>query len=304
MERTMTRIVGLLCGLLMTLSAQAQELNCQVNLNYDQLFAQQKTDFTYFNQLKGQINELLNTRRWTNDQFQPSERINCTLNINLLKSTQQGAFEGNAQLILRRPVYGTNLETNVITYVDRNFNIFYLPTQPVFFRDNIYTDELTSIIGFYAYMFLALDYDTFRSKGGSQYMQQAFNIMNLAQPTRGAGWLVEGDKRNRYNLIENYQSPQFLPFREGLHTYHRTALDAFTANPIQSRKILLDLLTTMRKIQTQISISALFIAFMDAKSEEFVNVMYEAPLADRKRAFDLLAQLDPGKTEAYRKLLY
>lgn len=300
----MTRLIGLVCACLMTLSVQGQELNCQVNLNYDQLFAQQKTDFSYFNQLKGVITELMNTRRWTNDQFQPSERINCTLNINLLKSTQQGAFQGNAQLILRRPVYGTNLETNIITYVDRNFDIFYLPTQPVFYRENVYTDELTSTIGFYAYMFLALDYDTFKNQGGTQYMQRAFNIMNLAQPTGGPGWSVSGDKRNRYYLIENYQAPQFLPFREGIYNYHRLALDNFSANPIQSRKILLDLLTTMRRIQSQISISALFIGFMDAKSEEFVNVMYEGPLADRRRAFDLLSQLDPGKTEAYRKLLY
>jgi hypothetical protein len=218
----MTRIVNLLCGCLLTLSTQAQELNCQVNINYDQLAAQQKADLSYFEQLKGAITDLLNNRRWTNNQFQPSERINCTLNINLLKSTQIGAFEGNAQLVLRRPIYGTNLETNIITYVDRSFNIIYLPTQPVFYRDNIYTDELTSIVGFYAYLFLALDHDTFKNQGGSQYMQQAFNIMNLAQQSGGAGWSVSGDKRNRYNLIENYQAPQFLPFREALYNYHRS----------------------------------------------------------------------------------
>ncbi len=300
----MTRIIGLVCGCLLALTVQAQEINCQVNVNYDQLAAQQRTDISYFGQLKGVITELLNNRRWTNDQYQPAERINCTLNINLLKSTQQGAFEGNAQLILRRPVYGTSLETNVITYVDRSFNIIYLPTQPVFFRDNVYTDELTAIVGFYAYMILALDHDTFKSQGGTQYMQRAFTIMNLAQTGRQSGWLVEGDKRNRYYLIENYQAPQFLPFREGLYNYHRVGLDGFSANPVQSRKILLDLLTTMRKIQSQVSISALFIGFMDAKVEEFTNVMYEGPLAERKRAFDLLAQIDPGHTETYRKLLY
>lgn len=304
MIRSVTKLLCLLSGILLTVSVQAQELNCQVNLNYDQLFSQQKTDFSYFNQLKGVITELLNTRRWTNDQFQPSERINCILNINLLKSTQQGVFEGNAQLILKRPVYGTNLESTVISYVDRNFNIVYLPTTPVFFRDNAYTDELTSILGFYANIFLALDYDTFSRQGGTPHMQRAFNIMNLAQTANGVGWLVGGDKRNRYYLIENLQAPQFGPFRDGLYTYHRLALDTFTTNPIQSRKALLDLLTTMRRIQTQVSLSVLMNSFMDAKSEEFINVLYEGSLAERKRGFDLLTQLDPGKTEAYRKLLW
>lgn len=300
----MTRIIGITLGCLLALSVSGQELNCQVNLNYDQLFSQQKTDFSYFNQLKGILTELMNTRRWTNDQFQPSERINCTLNINLLKSTQQGVFEGTAQIIVTRPVYGTNLQTTTFSYVDRLFNFAYLPTTPVFFRDNAYSDELTAILGFYANIILAVDYDTFSRQGGSPYIQKAFNIMNLAQSAGGSGWAVGGNKLNRYYLIENLQGQQFQAFREGVYTYHRVALDNFTANPVQSRKTLMDLLTTMRKIQTQVSFSVLMNAFMDAKSEEFINIMYEGTLADRKRAFDLLAQLDPGKTEAYRKLLY
>ncbi|MCY7357196.1 MAG: DUF4835 family protein [Rudanella sp.] len=304
MEKIMTRIIGIVCGCLLAMSVQGQELNCQVNLNYDQLFSQQKTDFSYFNQLKGIITELMNTRRWTNDQFQPSERINCTLNINLLKSTQQGVFEGTAQIIITRPVYGTNLQTTIFSYVDRQFNIAYLPTTPVFFSDNAYSDELTAILGFYANIILAVDYDTFSRQGGDPYIQRAFTIMNLAQAAAGAGWAVGGNKLNRYYLIENLQGQQFQVFREGIYTYHRVALDNFTANPIQSRKTLLDLLITMRKIQTQISFSVLMNSFLDAKSEEFINVLYEGTLADRKRAFDLLAQLDPGKTEAYRKLLY
>lgn len=300
----MTRIIATVCGFLLALSVQGQELNCQVNLNYDQLFSQQKTDFSYFNQLKSVITDLMNTRRWTNDQFQPSERINCVLNINLLKSTQQGVFEGTAQLVITRPVYGTNLQTTTFSYVDKQFNIAYLPTTPVFFRDNAYSDELTSTLGFYANIILAVDYDTFSRQGGNPHIQRAFTIMNLAQAGPGPGWAVGSNKLNRYYLIENLQGQQFQAFREGIYTYHRVALDNFTANPIQSRKTLMDLLTTMRKVQTQVSFSVLMNSFLDAKSEEFINIMYEGTLADRKRAFDLLAQLDPGKTEAYRKLLY
>ena len=279
----MTRITGIVCGCVLALSVQAQELNCQVNLNYDQLFSQQKTDFSYFNQLKSQITELMNNRRWTNDQYQPSERINCVLNINLLKSTQQGVFEGTAQLLVTRPVYGTNLQTTTFSYVDRLFNVAYLPTTPVFFRENAYSDELTAILGFYAHIILAIDYDTFSRQGGTPHIQKAFTIMNLAQTAGGAGWAVgNSTKQNRYYLIENLQGQQFQVFREGVYSYHRVALDNFTANPIQSRKTLMDLLTTMRKIQTQVSFSVLMNSFLDAKSEEFINVMYEGTLADRK----------------------
>ena len=50
-----------------TLRTQAQELNCTVNLNYDQLFAQQKTDEQTMNQLKIYVSDFMNNNRWTND---------------------------------------------------------------------------------------------------------------------------------------------------------------------------------------------------------------------------------------------
>ena len=285
-------------------SAKAQELNCQVTINYDQLFAQQKTDFSYYDQLKSFITDMMNTRRWTNDQFTTTERINCSLNINLLKSTSQGVFEGTAQFIVTRPVYGTNYETTVLSYVDRTFSFAYLPSQPVYYRDNLYSDELTSILAFYAYVALAADYDSFSRLGGNPYIQKAFAVMNNAQqgPARSY-WGPEGDKRNRYYLIENLQNQQFVPFREGIYAYHRLGLDRFASNPIEVRKQTLDFLTTIRRIMQQLPNSVLINSFFDAKGEEIYNIMYEGTPNERKKAFDLLAQLDPGKTESYRRLL-
>jgi Domain of unknown function (DUF4835) len=291
--------------LFFALPAMAQELNCTVTINSDQLFAQQKTDFSYVNQLKSVISDLMNNRRWTNNQFQSAERINCTLTINLLKSVQQGAFEGTAQLVVTRPVYGTNYETTVLNYVDRAFSFFYLSTTPVFYRDNIYTDELTSILAFYANIVLAVDYDTFSKEGGSPYIQQAYNIMNLAQQASGssAAWNPSGDKRNRYNLIENLQSQQLLPFRDAQYAYYRLGVDNFASNPQQVRKQTLDMLTMLRTVTLQKPGAVLLNSFFDAKADELTNILYEGTPNERKRGFDLLSQLDPGKTEGYRRLL-
>lgn len=283
--------------------ATAQEINCTVNLNTDQLFAQQKTDFGYFNQLKNVITEFMNARRWTNDQFAPAERINCTLNINLLKSLSQGVFDGTAQLIVSRPVYGSTYETPTLSYVDSKFNFAWLPTSPVYFRDNAYTDELTSLLAFYANIVLATDYDSFSKQGGTPYVQRAYQIMNLAQPNGGAGWSAGGDIRHRYWLVENLQSQQLLSFRDGFYAYHRQSLDNFAANPIQARKQVLGLLTTIRQITQQRPGAVLLNAFFDAKSDELLNIMFEGTPDERKKAFDLLSFLDPTKTEAYRKLV-
>ena len=108
-----------------SLSVTAQELNCTVLLNYNQLFSQQNTDNTNLNQLRSVITDFLNARRWTNDNFNPEERINCKININLIRSPAQGVYEGTAQVVVTRPVYGSNYETVLLNFVDRNFNFNY-----------------------------------------------------------------------------------------------------------------------------------------------------------------------------------
>ncbi|MBD2703258.1 DUF4835 family protein [Spirosoma sp. BT702] len=300
----MKQVVFLFFLMSFAFSARAQELNCQVTINSDQLFAQQKTDFSYVNQLKGIITEFMNNRRWTNDQFAVSERINCSLSINLIKSLTQGAFEATAQITVTRPVYGTTYETTIFSYVDRSFNFVYLPTTPVYFRDNQFTDDLTSLLAFYANVILAVDYDTFSKQGGNPYVQRAFAITNLAQQGSPNGaWQTGGDRRNRYWLIENMQNQQLIPFREGLYTYHRMGLDIFASNPVQIRKQMLTFLGTIRTIGLQLPNSVLINSFFDAKSQELYNIFYEGTPTERKQAFDLLSYLDPAKTENYRKLI-
>ena len=302
----MIRILLLISLLVSTAGAvQAQELNCTVTLNTDQLAAAQKTDLTYFNQLKGVISEFMNNRRWSADQFAPAEKINCTLTINLIQSTAIGVFRGNAQLSVTRPVYGTNYQTTTLSFVDRNFDFSWLPTQPFFYRENQYSDDLTQALAFYANVILAVDYDSFSRQGGNVYIQRAFQIVNVAQAVsdNGAWSAQDNSRRNRYWLVENLQNQQVTPFREGFYAYHRLGLDTFANNPVQARKYTMDLLTSIRQITLQKPGAILLNSFFDAKSDELLNIMAEGTRDERKRAFDLLSFLDPGKTENYRRLL-
>lgn len=299
--------IAIVCLLLASLTtARAQELNCQVTINSDQLVSKQVTvtDLSYLSQLRGIITELMNNRRWSNDQFTTAERINCALNINLVKSPAQGVFEATAQIIVTRPVYGTNYETTVFNYVDRNFNFVYLPATPVFYRENIYTDDLTSTLAFYANLILAVDYDTFSKRGGNPFVQRAFAIaLQAQQSSPNDAWQPGSDQRKRYWLVENLQNQQLIAFRDAMYTYHRQGLDTFGANPVQIRKQILDLLSSIRTISQQLPYSVLVNAFFDAKAQELYNILFEGTPAERKRAFELLSFLDPSKTELYRKLV-
>ncbi|MCU0340595.1 MAG: DUF4835 family protein [Spirosomaceae bacterium] len=274
-------------------------------LNFNQLVTQQKTDDGTLNQLKTVITDFMNSRRWTNDNFSPEERINCKLNINLLRSPAQGVYEGTAQVAITRPVYGTNYETVVLSFVDRAFNFSYLPNNPMYYNENTYTDELTQTLAFYAYIMLALDYDSFSKLGGNPYVQRAFQVATLAQsvPSPAGAWQSGRDVRSRFALIDNLQNQQFTPVREAFYTYHRLALDTFAENPVMARKQILDLLGNIQQVSRLAPTSVLINSFFDAKADEIYRILNEANKEERQKAFGILSQLDPSKTELYRKLV-
>jgi len=53
-------------------NAAAQELNCQVDVIYPQI---QGVNTAIFDQMKQDIFEFMNNRKWTNDKFTIEERI-------------------------------------------------------------------------------------------------------------------------------------------------------------------------------------------------------------------------------------
>lgn len=296
-------IIPMVLGMLVQ-RAYAQEFQFTVNLNYEQLVAQQKTDPQSMNQLQTYMNDFLNNTRWTNDQFAKEEKIKCKLNVNLTRSLAQGNYEGNAQLIVSRPVYGSTYETVLFTYVDKNFTFTYLPSTQLYFNENSYTEELPYILAFYANIALIFDYDSFSKMGGSPYVQKAFNLVNLARNSspNKRGWDSNGDSKNRYWLIENLQSQQFTPFREGMYKYYRQGLDVATQNPSETRAKTLEFLNTIKEVNQLRPASVVVNSFFDAKSDELYKIMIEGLPEQRVQAYTLLVNLDPSKTQLYQRL--
>ncbi|MGX5852481.1 type IX secretion system protein PorD [Dyadobacter jiangsuensis] len=306
MERSIKLLI-LTIPLVLGMLAQrvyAQEFQFTVNLNYEQLVAQQKTDPQSMNQLQTYMNDFLNNTRWTNDQFAKEEKIKCKLNVNLTRSLAQGNYEGNAQLIVSRPVYGSTYETALFTYVDKNFTFTYLPSTQLYFNENSYTEELPYILAFYANIALIFDYDSFSKMGGSPYVQKAFNLVNLARNSspNKRGWDSNGDSKNRYWLIENLQSQQFTPFREGMYKYYRQGLDVATQNPAETRAKTLEFLNTIKEVNQLRPASVVVNSFFDAKSDELYKIMIEGLPEQRTQAYTLLVNLDPSKTQLYQRL--
>ncbi|MBP9925284.1 MAG: DUF4835 family protein [Cyclobacteriaceae bacterium] len=277
----------------------AQELNFKVTINSDQI---QTTDKAVFKDMERSFANFLNTRKWTNDSYKNYEKINGTLFINISEMPSIGNFEASAQITAARPVYGSNYETVLFNFADREWSFEYIESLPLEYNDNTYISNLTSMLAFYAYVVLALDYDSFSEMGGNNYVQKALVVVNNAQPANRAGWAALGNNRNRYALLENLNNPQMVELRKNTYRYHRLALDTFEKTPDQSREILLEVLKNLKKVWTVYPSSIFVITFLDAKATELVNMFSTGSLTIRREAYDILSTIDPRRN-IYQKII-
>lgn len=280
-------------------TAFGQELNFKVTVNADQI---QTTDRAVFKDMERAFANFLNTRKWTNDSYASQEKINCTLFLNIKEMPSIGNFTANAQIASARPVYNSNYETVLLNFADREWEFQYIESLPLEYNDNTYISNLTSMLAFYAYIVLGMDYDSFSELGGSPYIQKALIVVNNAQATNSAGWTALGNTRNRYALVENLNNPQMVELRKNTYKYHRLALDMFDKDPDKSREIILDALRNVKKVWTIYPNSIFVISFFDTKATELVNIFSQGNLNVRREAYDLLVSMDP-KRNIYQKII-
>src|SRR6185295_2909415 len=114
----MSRSLALLFFLLLPALLSAQELNCKVTINADQI---QTSDRGIFKDMERAIAAFLNTRKWTTDSYKNHERINCGIFLNISRMPSIGSFSASAQITVARPVYNSNYETVLLNFADREW---------------------------------------------------------------------------------------------------------------------------------------------------------------------------------------
>ena len=281
---------------------RAQELFFNVNINAQ---GAQSVDKRVFNEMKRAITEFLNTRRWTQDNFKPEERIRCNLAINIIKG-EVGRFEANAQIQVLRPVYGTSYETILLNYLDRDFIFEYVEGQLMDYQEGQYINNLTSLLAFYTYIALGIDYDSFSKFGGKEFYLKANNIATNAQQSGFKGWQIFDGVNSRAALLENLMNQQLEPFREGLYLYCRKGLDIFAQNQESQTIARKNAIEFFKNIQTCFNLkptSILLKGFLDTKAREFTQMFEKAQPDEKQMAYNILNQMDPEHSEIYQKLV-
>lgn len=306
MQKTLCSILLLL---LSSMIVSAQELNCRVRVMHDKI---QNVDKELFNNMERSLNEFMNTRKWTDDQFGPDEKIECNilLNVTGTLSGVQNGFQGTLNIQASRPVYNSSYSSPLINFIDRDVIFAYSQFNTLQFDDNRvsgndpYVANLTALLAYYAYLVIGLDYDSFSPKGGTDYFKKAQNIVNNA-PEQGksiVGWkAVEGNK-NRYWITDQILNPRFQALRGFWYNMHREGLDNMYKKPDESRMLILNGINTLSQLQKENPGAILLQFFFNAKSDEFASLLAQLPADQRGLYITMLQQIDVPNAQKYNSL--
>jgi len=294
----------LFCLLALVISkVNAQEINCTVTINSDQIEGSNKQ---VYETLKAGIEEYINQNRWTNMTYAEQEKIECSMLI-VVKAVNDNLYTCEMTLQSRRPVYGTTYTTPLLNFKDNAFNFSYQEFDRLEWQQNQFTTNLTAMLAYYCYLIIGHDQDSFQRLGGTPFFEACEQIVNACQSAsmdniEQKGWLAFDSNRNRYALINNLLDEAFKKYRNFYYEYHRLGLDEMSTNVANGRARIAQGLPVLKEAYRARPATYVINTFLDAKSEELVDIFKKGTDKEKKAVYELLTDIDPTRMSTYDRM--
>lgn len=299
------KIVFSILALSVALPIFAQEFQAKVTVNATRINS--TIDKKVFVTLQNQLNNFINNRKWTNDQFKANEKIDCSFLINLESVTDVNVYKGSLIIQAARPVFNSTYQAALVNFQDADLSFKYVEFQPIEFSDNrvqgndALIGNLTATLAYYCYTVLGLNYDSFAPKGGDQFYQKAQNIINNAPEATGiSGWKLFDGLRNRYWLNENLVNNRYNIIHDVIYSYYRSGLDKLYDNETEARTNLLQSLMQLQAFSQENANTMFLQFFMQNKTTELIGIFKKGTVSDKAKAVDLLSKLDVTNNQRYK----
>ena len=301
-HRRIFHLLPLLLALCISLKGHAQELEAKINFNTAKIGT---TDKSVFENLKETLEQFFNERQWTDLQFQPNERIQCSFNITVNKYDKtSNLFECTALIQANRPVYNSQYTSVLYNNRDQNFNFEFAQFDQLNFTDETVDNQLTALFAYYAYLIIGLDLDSFSPMGGTDVLQRCFSLVNNAQNLDFPGWKAFENSKNRFALINDYLDEGMKPFRQLQYDYYRKGFDEMASNAERGRNnITAALQEDLKQAKENKPLSLLPQRWTDYKRDELANLYKGKGTQKEKEAiYELLMNINASQNDAWNKI--
>lgn len=296
----------LTCGILQ--QGEAQELQARLSIITSKVST--TVDRKIFQTLQTGLINFLNNRKWSNDVFQPAEKIQCSFLLTIEEAQAGNIYKGKLTVQAARPIYNTTYDSPILNFIDDDVTFKYVEFQPIEFNENRIQGNdplvanLTAVLAYYANIIVGLDYASFNLRGGDPFFQKAWNIVNNAPESGNQidGWKSFESLRNRYWLAENLNNSRFAMLHDAVYSYYRSGMDIFYENEEAGRSGILNALNFLSNLSRDNPNSMILQVFFQGKSNELVKVFSKAGPDVKTRAREVLSKLDLTNANAYKEL--
>ncbi|MBQ9219113.1 MAG: DUF4835 family protein [Muribaculaceae bacterium] len=300
LKRLVTLCLMVVACLSVWADEEGTELKCEVEVNASKI---QNVSKEVFNTLQQSIAEYINETRWTDAQFSVNEKIVCKLLLIVNKYDQAtGKLEGELTIQSQRPVYNSSYLTTLINFKDTKVAFDYQEGDQLVFNEQDMESNLTAILNFYAYMILAIDFDSFALNGGEPYYEKAAAVVRMAQSTGESGWKAFEDPKNRSAVLSAYTDKATSGIREIIYNYHRLGLDQMVVAVDKGRQVITKQIETLKAVYDAQPMSVCLSMFKDAKFDELVNIYSKANQTEKDQVYEILNGIYPAEQERLNKI--
>lgn len=292
------RLAYLFFLLLVSISGTSQELQMKVVVNHSKI---QGTDDAVFNELQKNFEDFVNSRQWTELQFQKNERIQCSMNITVTKYDRDaGTFTCTALIQSNRPVFNSSYTTTVYNNTDQNFVFRYQQFDQLEFNEENVDNQLTALAAYYAYLIIGLDLETFSPKGGEEILQKCMYLVNNVQNLEYPGWKSFDDSRNRFAIINDYLDGGMEPLRQLQYDYYRKGLDTMAENPERGRSEITAALSLLDEAHKNKPLSLLPQIWTDYKKDELASIYNgKGTQKEKEKIYEMLFNINASQSNAW-----
>lgn len=292
-----------LCLLLVSShTLDAQELNFKVTVDKTPSLNLVKADPQFMINLSKKIEEFVNTTQWGEDRFKDYEKIKGNILLIITEESADRVYKAELSIQTERPVYFTTYVTPLLNIKDNNIVFPFNEMSVLQKTSNTFYDNLSSILSFYAYMIIGVDYDSFKVNSGDKYFKLASDVVQSLPSglTNDEGWKTDhSSKKNRYWMVENALSPQFRQFRQAFYEYHRQGLDKMYNEPDKSRAVILSALTSIGQGNLDFPNGYLTLVFSDTKKDEIIEIFKVADKGQKEKVKTIMGGIDISRKRDY-----
>lgn len=287
--------------LLAIASGHAQEIEARVVVNHQKV---EQTSDAVFESLQTQLTEFINNRQWTNMQFRPNERLQCSFNFTVNKYDESAnRFDCTLTVQCTRPVFAASYTSTLFTTQDNAASFNYQEFDQLEFRPDMLDNELTALVAYYVYLMLGFDGDAMAPLGGTEQLQMAQTIVNNAQSFAGKGWKAFENDRNRYAVITDLMDSGMEPFRRMQYTYYREGLDTMAENADRGRAAVTNAIELLKQARENKPLSSLPVLFTDYKADELVGIYKgKGTASERNSVTEILSNINASKNSSWNQM--